>query len=221
MAQPFYMEYETRYNKMQGCIDSYKQFMNIKKHMRDEKTGLYYHGYDESRQMYWADPETGCSPNFWLRAMGWFLVAMVDVLERMDEQLYNEYRGIMAMLKQAVEDMHKFQDEQTGMFWQAVSYTHLDVYKRQASCSPSPAPRRATSGTRTSTRGRCGWTAPISVSYTHLDVYKRQPLYRAGCSGFFAWIAEELPPQPRYTRQSLQQAVYRLIYQFVAFCERN
>ena len=83
MAQPFYMEYETRFNKMQGCIDSYKQFMNIKKHMRDEKTGLYYHGYDESRQMYWADPETGCSPNFWLRAMGWFLVAMVDVLERM------------------------------------------------------------------------------------------------------------------------------------------
>ena len=80
---------------MQGCIDSYKQFMNIKKHMRDEKTGLYYHGYDESRQMYWADPVTGCSPNFWLRAMGWFMVAMVDVLERMDEQLYNEYRGIM------------------------------------------------------------------------------------------------------------------------------
>ncbi len=56
MAQPFYMEYETRYNKMQGCIDSYKQFMNIQKHMRDETTGLYYHGYDESRQMYWADP---------------------------------------------------------------------------------------------------------------------------------------------------------------------
>jgi len=93
MAQPFYMEYETRFNKMQGCIDSYKQFMNIKKHMRDAKTGLYYHGYDESREMYWADPVTGCSPNFWLRAMGWFMVAMVDVLERMDEQLYNEYRG--------------------------------------------------------------------------------------------------------------------------------
>jgi unsaturated rhamnogalacturonyl hydrolase len=120
------MEYETRFNKMQGCIDSYKQFMNIKKHMRDEKTGLYYHGYDESRQMYWADPETGCSPNFWLRAMGWFLVAMVDVLERMDEQLYNEYRGIMAMLKQTVEDMHKFQDEQTGMFWQVIDHPEAE-----------------------------------------------------------------------------------------------
>ena len=126
MAQPFYMEYETRYNKMQGCIDSYKQFMNIQKHMRDEKTGLYYHGYDESRQMYWADPVTGCSPNFWLRAMGWFMVAMVDVLERMDEQLYNEYRGIMAMFKQTIEDVHKFQDEETGMFWQVMDHPGVE-----------------------------------------------------------------------------------------------
>ena len=126
MAQPFYMEYETRYNKMQGCIDSYKQFMNIQKHMRDKATGLYYHGYDESRQMYWADPVTGCSPNFWLRAMGWFMVAMVDVLERMDEQLYNEYRGIMAMLKQTIEDVHKFQDEETGMFWQVMDHPGVE-----------------------------------------------------------------------------------------------
>ncbi len=120
MAQPFYMEYETRYNGMKGCQDSYKQFMNIKKYMRDPKTGLYYHGYDESRQMYWADPVTGCSANFWLRAMGWFLVAMVDVLERMDEQMYYEYRAIMAMFKEAVEAMIQFQDAETGMFWQVV-----------------------------------------------------------------------------------------------------
>lgn len=120
MAQPFYMEYETRYNGMKGCLDSYRQFMNVKKYMKDPVTGLYYHGYDESRQMYWANPETGCSANFWLRAMGWFLVAMVDVLERMDEQLYYEYRSIMAMLKEAVEAMLPFQDPETGMFWQVI-----------------------------------------------------------------------------------------------------
>ena len=51
MAQPFYMEYETRFNKMQE-LHRQRQFMNIKKHMRDEKTSLYYHGYDESCQMY-------------------------------------------------------------------------------------------------------------------------------------------------------------------------
>ena len=80
----------------------------------------YYHGYDESREMYWADPETGCSANFWLRAMGWFLVAMVDVLERMDDMLYYEYRAIMSMLKDAVDAMIAFQDAESGMFWQVI-----------------------------------------------------------------------------------------------------
>lgn len=120
MAQPFYMEYETRYNKMKGCLDSYRQFMNVQKYMKDPVTGLYYHGYDESRSMYWANPQTGCSANFWLRAMGWFLVAMVDVLERMDEQLYFECRAIMDMLKAAADAMLPFQDEETGMFWQVI-----------------------------------------------------------------------------------------------------
>lgn len=101
------------------CVNLFRT-MNIKKYMRDPKTGLYYHGYDESRQMYWADPVTGCSANFWLRAMGWFLVAMVDVLERMDEQMYYEYRAIMAMFKEAVEAMIQFQDAETGMFWQVI-----------------------------------------------------------------------------------------------------
>lgn len=126
MAQPFYMEYETRCNGMHGCIDSYKQFMSIRKHMKDAKTGLYYHGYDESREMYWANPETGCSANFWLRAMGWFLVAMVDTLERMDNQLYYEYRAIMAMLKDAVDAMIAFQDAESGMFWQVVDKAGVD-----------------------------------------------------------------------------------------------
>ena len=103
------MEYETRFNKMQGCIDSYKQFMNIKKHMRDEKTGLYYHGYDESRQMYWADPVTGCSPNFWLRAMGWFMVAMVDVLDEMTDRLndYTSFAGAPDDAESSVKFVYK------------------------------------------------------------------------------------------------------------------
>ena len=34
---------------------------------------------------YWADPDTGCSPNFWLRAEGWFILGLVDVLEIMKD----------------------------------------------------------------------------------------------------------------------------------------
>ncbi len=88
----------------------------------DEK---YRKAIDTIRSQLFTQPRTK-EGNFWLRAMGWFLVAMVDVLERMDEQLYNEYRGIMAMLKQAVEDMHKFQDEQTGMFWQVIDHPEAE-----------------------------------------------------------------------------------------------
>ena len=47
-------------------------------------------------------------------------------VQRMDEQLYNEYRGIMAMLKQTIEDVHKFQDEETGMFWQVMDHPGVE-----------------------------------------------------------------------------------------------
>jgi unsaturated rhamnogalacturonyl hydrolase len=119
MAQPFYMEYERRYNKMTGCLDSFKQFKNVEALMKDSRTGLYYHGYDESRQMYWADPETGCSPNFWLRALGWFTVALVDTAEAMDESMYYEYRFLQGMLKDLADSLLPFQDE-SGMFYQVV-----------------------------------------------------------------------------------------------------
>src|SRR5699024_12741144 len=83
--------------------------------------------------MYWAAPVTGCSPNFWLRAMGWFMVAMVDVLERMDEQLYNVYRAVQAMLKQTIEDIHRYQDVETGMFSHEIDDGGEDGNYREAS----------------------------------------------------------------------------------------
>ncbi len=119
MAQPFYMEYERRFNKMSGCLDSFKQFKNVEALMKDAKTGLYYHGYDESREMYWADKETGCSPNFWLRALGWFTVALVDTAEAMDESMYYEYRYLQTMLENLANALIPFQDE-SGMFYQVV-----------------------------------------------------------------------------------------------------
>ena len=119
MAQPFYMEYEKRYNKMQGCLDSFNQFKNVEALMKDKNTGLYYHGYDESRQMYWSDRDTGLSPNFWLRALGWFTVALVDTAEAMDESMYYEYRYLQTMLENLANAIIPFQDE-SGMFYQVV-----------------------------------------------------------------------------------------------------
>lgn len=119
MAQPFYMEYETRYNKMKYCGDSFRQFQNVEKYMKDEVTGLYYHGYDESRQMYWADKTSGCSQNFWLRALGWFSLALVDTALAIDESQYFEYRYLQRMLKDLIDSILKYQDE-SGMFYQVI-----------------------------------------------------------------------------------------------------
>ncbi|MCR5235517.1 MAG: glycoside hydrolase family 88 protein [Lachnospiraceae bacterium] len=120
MAQPFYMEYERRYNKMSGCMDSFKQFENVKRLMKDDKTGLYYHGYDESRQMYWADKETGCSPNFWLRATGWYMAALVDTAEAMGEQTYYEYRTLQDTLKELADALLVYMDKEANMFYQVI-----------------------------------------------------------------------------------------------------
>lgn len=119
MGQPFYMEYETKFNHMNNYMDIYKQFINVEKIMKDPKTGLYYHAYDSSREMFWCDKETGLSQNFWLRALGWYTMALVDTLEKMDEQIFYEYRKLMEIFKNLIDDMLKYQDE-SGMWYQVV-----------------------------------------------------------------------------------------------------
>ncbi|MFV0412117.1 MAG: glycoside hydrolase family 105 protein [Oscillospiraceae bacterium] len=118
MAQPFYMQYETQFNGMRGCRDSFLQFANVEKLMK-RPDGLYCHGYDESRAMYWANRKTGCSPNCWLRALGWFIVALVDTLEVTDEQMYYEYRTLQKMLRNLADAVLPWQ-QQNGMFCQIV-----------------------------------------------------------------------------------------------------
>ncbi|MGL6174162.1 MAG: glycoside hydrolase family 88/105 protein [Cellulosilyticaceae bacterium] len=119
MAQPFYMEYETKFNGMGNYMDIYKQFVNVEKLLKDEKTGLYYHGYDASREIFWCDKETGLSQNFWLRALGWFVMALVDTLEKMDEQIFFEYRKLMSIFRELIDALLKYQDE-SGMWYQVV-----------------------------------------------------------------------------------------------------
>ena len=82
MGQPFYMEYETKFNNKKNYSNIFHQFANVVSHMRDEKTGLYYHGYDASREVFWCDKETGLSKNFWLRAIGWYSMALLDTLDK-------------------------------------------------------------------------------------------------------------------------------------------
>lgn len=126
MMQPFYTRYETERNKMQNYADILKQYKNVYTLMRDEKTGLYYHGYDSSKTMFWADKKTGLSKNFWLRSLGWFTVSMIDVYEYMNEQMYDEYHAIKVMFKETVDSLLKFQDPESMMFYQVPNYPNRE-----------------------------------------------------------------------------------------------
>ncbi|WP_070001040.1 glycoside hydrolase family 88/105 protein [Cellulosilyticum sp. I15G10I2] len=119
MAQPFYMEYEIKFNNKANCEDIYSQFINVEKLMKDQKTGLYYHGYDSSRDIFWCDKETGLSQNFWLRAMGWYVMALIDTLEKMDDKKSEAYVKLMAIFKDVVDALLKYQDD-SGMWYQVI-----------------------------------------------------------------------------------------------------
>lgn len=119
MGQPFYMEYETKFNNKKGYGDIFNQFRNVVKNMKDPETGLYYHGYDASRKVFWCDKETGLSQNFWLRALGWYSMALLDTLDKCEpgEEYQKEYQWLQDTFKEFVDAMLKFQHE-SGLWYQ-------------------------------------------------------------------------------------------------------
>lgn len=121
MAQPFYMQYEVRYNSCKNCDDSINQFFNVYKLMRNEKNGLYYHAYDDSKTAFWCDKVTGLSDNFWLRALGWYAMALIDTMEAMPENLKSDKQKLNQIYKELIDSMLPYQDEDTGMWYQVVN----------------------------------------------------------------------------------------------------
>lgn len=125
MCQPFYMEYETRFNDKKNYDDIYNQFFLVVKNMRDERTGLYYHAFDYSREMFWCDKVTGLSSNYWLRALGWYAMAMLDTLDKADPAVSEPYEKLKKIFVDFMDAMLRYQDE-SGMWYQVVNLGDMD-----------------------------------------------------------------------------------------------
>ena len=125
MMQPFYTRYQSEFGK-KDYSDIVKQFSNVRAIMYDEKAGLYYHGYDSSRTLFWADKKTGLSKNFWLRSIGWFLVGLADVYGYIEEDHEEDRAVIKDIFVQAVEGIMRYQDEKTKMFYQVPNFPGRD-----------------------------------------------------------------------------------------------
>ncbi|RYJ36563.1 Glycosyl hydrolase [Flavobacterium anhuiense] len=117
MGEPFYAEYTANFENGKSFDDIAKQFEVIQLKATDPKTGLLYHGWDESKQMPWANKETGNSPNFWSRSLGWYVMALVDVLDYMPKD-HPKRKDLIKYLNNASEAILKFQDSKSGLWYQ-------------------------------------------------------------------------------------------------------
>jgi len=117
MAGPFMSEYAFRFNDPETFDDVIHQISLIEKHTRDKKTGLLYHAWDESKGQRWCDPETGLSKYFWGRAVGWYVMAIVDVLDHLPRE-HAGRSALIGILEETAAGIVKVQDEATGLWYQ-------------------------------------------------------------------------------------------------------
>lgn len=123
MGEPFYAHYTNIFSTGADAEKAYNDIVNqfdlIQKHLLDKKTGLLYHAWDESREQQWADKKTGLSPNFWSRAMGWYGMAIVDVLDYLPQNHPGRVR-LLSYLKSYCDAVIKVQDRETGLWYQVL-----------------------------------------------------------------------------------------------------
>jgi rhamnogalacturonyl hydrolase YesR len=116
MAGPFYAEYSQLFKKTNDFNDIANQFIWTELHTRDAKTGLLYHGWDESKKQRWANPTTGQSPEFWSRAMGWYAMALVDVLDYFPQD-HPKRKELIAIFQRLATAVKPYQDV-NGVWYQ-------------------------------------------------------------------------------------------------------
>ncbi len=119
MGHPFYAQYAHEFGEQEAYDDIANQIIWIEKNTRDDETGLLYHAWDESREMNWADPETGQSSHFWGRAIGWYAMGIVDVLDYFPET-HSQYETIVNIFQRLSEALLKYQDNETGIWFQVI-----------------------------------------------------------------------------------------------------
>lgn len=134
MGGVFALQYANAYGE-EGLRDmALRQERLMRSHMRDPRTGLLYHAWDESRSMPWADPRTGCSPEFWGRSLGWYGLALAEFLELLPRD-WPGYEALAEAQRDFVSAILRYQDPASGLWFQVVDKGHLPDNWLETSCS--------------------------------------------------------------------------------------
>jgi unsaturated rhamnogalacturonyl hydrolase len=119
MASPFLARFAHDFNQPKWFDEVAFQLQEVYKNTLDENTGLVYHAWDESREQRWCNPETGQSKHFWSRATGWYMMAIVDVLDYLPED-HPGRQPIIEILNKLSDSLLKVRDEKTGLWYQVL-----------------------------------------------------------------------------------------------------
>ena len=119
MGSPFLAQYAKEYNQPQWFDVVCHEFILAYEKTVDPNTGLLYHAWDESREQKWSNPETGQSPHFWSRAMGWYVMAIVDVLDFLPED-HPQRPELISILQKTMDALVKVRDDKTGLWYQVL-----------------------------------------------------------------------------------------------------
>lgn len=134
MAGPLSVMYDARFGDEVLRERAINQIIIMNEHIRDEKTGLYFHGWDESKEALWADKETGLSQEIWGRAVGWYAVAVLDILEYIPKD--HPKRGHLEDIeKDLLKSLAKYQDKKTGMWFEVVDKPEREDNWVESSCT--------------------------------------------------------------------------------------
>lgn len=123
MAQVFAAMYAKEFGG-KDYSDLLMQIKNVRKYMFDEQAKLFYHGLDCSKTIFWADKETGLSKNFWLRAIGWFTVSMVDIISIVDDE--ETKAEITKIFRETIDGILQYRHKESGMYYQVVNMGHRE-----------------------------------------------------------------------------------------------
>jgi len=124
MGMPFLAQYAATYETGTTQHNSFEEavheFVVARNHLRDSNTGLYYHAWDESKTAEWADKITGRSPQYWSRGMGWYAMALVDVLDYLPNRETELRKTLIDIINELAPTLLHYQDETTGTWWQII-----------------------------------------------------------------------------------------------------
>lgn len=134
MASPFLARYAVDFQASEWTDEVIHQLCLVAEHTYDPASGLFYHAWDASHSQAWANPTTGVSPNFWGRSIGWYAMALVDDLDYIPES-HPRRQEVLALVNKLAEGMLRWQDKETGLWYQVVDQGHRDGNYLESSVS--------------------------------------------------------------------------------------